>query len=173
MKWVDFAGMFWSIIFRSSCPEVFLRKVVLKICSKFTGEHLCRSVISVKLLCNFIKIALHHGCSLVNFLLFFRTPFLKNTSGRLLLNLPNNKIISQIYRWQHVPLHTWLTLNVHKTFRGRPKHPFTSFFRRGKSLQLVHFYKHYFHIKLLPFCYDLLRSLLDIFGSLNLVMAKI
>ena len=35
----------WSS-FRSSHLEVFLRKGVLKICSKFTGEHLCRSVIS-------------------------------------------------------------------------------------------------------------------------------
>ena len=32
--------------FRSSHSEVFLVKGVLKICSKFTGEHSCRSVIS-------------------------------------------------------------------------------------------------------------------------------
>ena len=38
-------------IYRSSRPEVFLRKGVLKICSTFTGEHPCRSVISIKLLC--------------------------------------------------------------------------------------------------------------------------
>ena len=42
-----------TFYFRSSRPEVFLRKGVLKICSKFTGEHSCRSVISIKLLCNF------------------------------------------------------------------------------------------------------------------------
>ena len=36
---------------RSSRPEVFLGKGVLKICRKFTGEHPCRSVISIKLLC--------------------------------------------------------------------------------------------------------------------------
>ena len=35
-------------IYRSSSPEVFLGKDVLKICSKFTGEHPCRSVISIK-----------------------------------------------------------------------------------------------------------------------------
>ena len=35
---------------RSSRPEVFLGKGGLKICSKFTGEHPCRSVISIKLL---------------------------------------------------------------------------------------------------------------------------
>ena len=35
---------------RSSRPEVFLGKGILEICSKFTGEHPCPSVISVKLL---------------------------------------------------------------------------------------------------------------------------
>ena len=33
---------------RSSRPKVFLRKGVLKICSKFTGEQPYRSVISIK-----------------------------------------------------------------------------------------------------------------------------
>ena len=32
---------------RSSRPEAFLREGVVKICSKFTGEHPCRSAISV------------------------------------------------------------------------------------------------------------------------------
>ena len=40
-----------------------LSKSVLKICSKFTGEHLCRSVISIKWLCSFIEITLRHECS--------------------------------------------------------------------------------------------------------------
>ena len=53
---------------RSSRPEVFLRRGVLKICSKFTGEHPRR-----------------HGCSPVNLLHIFRTPFPKSTSGQLLL----------------------------------------------------------------------------------------
>ena len=82
-------GLSWTIIFsksfRSSCPEVLLRKVVLKICRKFTREHPCRSVISIKLLCNFIEIRLRNGCSPVNFLHIFRTSFLKNRSGQLLL----------------------------------------------------------------------------------------
>ena len=37
-------------LFKSSPPDVFLGKDVLKICSKFTGEHLCGSGISIKLL---------------------------------------------------------------------------------------------------------------------------
>ena len=44
---------------------MFLVKGVLKICSKFTGEHPRQSVISMKkLLCNFIEIALRHGFQL-------------------------------------------------------------------------------------------------------------
>ena len=73
--------------FKSSPPEVFLRKGVLKICSKVTGEQPCRNVISIKLLCNFIEITLQHGCSPVNLLHIFKTPFPKNTSGGLLLEI--------------------------------------------------------------------------------------
>ena len=51
---------------------MFLGKGVLKICSKFTGEHPCRNAIP------------HFGMG-VNLLHIFRIPFLKNTSGRLLL----------------------------------------------------------------------------------------
>ena len=60
---------------------VFLGKGALKICSKFTGEHPFRSVITIKFPCNFIEFKLRHGCSPVNLLHIFRTPFLKNTSG--------------------------------------------------------------------------------------------
>ena len=42
--------------YKSSHAEVFLGKGVLKISRKFTGEHSCRSVISMMLLCNFIEI---------------------------------------------------------------------------------------------------------------------
>ena len=75
--------------FRSSRWEVFLKKRVLKLCSKFTGEHTSRSVIWIKLRSNFIEITLRHVCS-VNLLHIFRAPFPKNTSGRLLLKLVVN-----------------------------------------------------------------------------------
>ena len=68
-------------IFRGSHPEVFLVKVFLNICSKFTGEHSCRSVISIKLLFNFIEIALRHGCSPVNYYIFSEHLFLGTTLG--------------------------------------------------------------------------------------------
>ena len=58
-------------------------KKTLKICSKFTVEHSCQGVISIKLLCNFIEITLWHGCSPVNLLYIFRIPF-DNTYGGLL-----------------------------------------------------------------------------------------
>ena len=47
LKNLSFNQHFVYII--SSRPEVFLVKSVLKICSKYTGEHPCRSVISIKL----------------------------------------------------------------------------------------------------------------------------
>ena len=56
---------------------MFLGKGALRICSKFTGEHPCRSVVSVKL--QSISIMLQ------NLLNIFRIPFLKNTSSWLLL----------------------------------------------------------------------------------------
>ena len=62
---------------------MFLRKGVLKICSKFIGGHPFRSVISIKLQSSFIEIALRYGCSPVNLLHPFRTPFPSNTSGWL------------------------------------------------------------------------------------------
>ena len=55
--------------------EVFLGKGALKICSKFAGEHPCQGAMSI--------IAFWHGCSHVNLLHIFRTPFPKNTCGRL------------------------------------------------------------------------------------------
>ena len=61
---------------------------VLKICSKFTGEHSCRSAISIKLESNFTEITLRHGCSPVNLLHIFRTSFPRNTSEQLLLFYP-------------------------------------------------------------------------------------
>ena len=75
---------FFSCVW-SKCRRKRSECLFLKICNKFTKEHPCRSEISKKLLCKFLEIALRHGCSPVTLLHIFRAPFLKNTSGWLLL----------------------------------------------------------------------------------------
>ena len=69
-------------LFRSSHPEVLLGRDVLKICSKFTGEHPNRSA----------ALQLYWNCTSAwvfscKFATYFQTPFLKNTSGWLLLSI--------------------------------------------------------------------------------------
>ena len=83
-------GRWISTKFRSSQSEVFLRKGVLKIYSKFTGEHSFRSVTSFKLQTNFIESALRHGCSPKNLLQISKTAFPRNTSGQLLQKVFRN-----------------------------------------------------------------------------------
>ena len=78
-----FLRSFFRNFSRSSPPEVFLGRRVLKICSKFTGEHSCQSAI-----CNFIEVALHHECYPVNLLHILRTHFPKNSSKKLRFPLP-------------------------------------------------------------------------------------
>ena len=73
------------LAYRSSPSEVLLGKGILEICNKFTGKHLCQSVISVKLHRNYTEIIFRCGYSPVNLLHISRTPFYKNTSGGLLL----------------------------------------------------------------------------------------
>ena len=77
---------------------MFLGKDVFKIGCKFTREHPYRSVISIKLLSNFIEITLLHGWSLVNLLHIFRIPFPKNTSEWLLL-IFRTIIFQKFCRW--------------------------------------------------------------------------
>ena len=63
-----------------------MKKDVLKNYAKFTGTHLRQSLFLIEAYdCNFAKKILWHRCSRVNFAKFSRTPFLQNTSGRLLL----------------------------------------------------------------------------------------
>ena len=62
---------------RTPLPKCNFNKVAL---------HQCQSVISIKLFCSFIEIALRLKCSPVNLPHYFRTPFPKNTSEGLLLS---------------------------------------------------------------------------------------
>ena len=65
---------------KSSHPEVFLGEGVLQIYTKFTGEHPCQSVISIKMQSNFIEITIRQWvfsckiCCLFSEYLFLRTP---------------------------------------------------------------------------------------------------
>ena len=69
--------------------EVFSMKSVLKDFVKFTGKHLCRSLFLNEVAglrpATSLKNRLLHICFTVNFAKCLRTPFLRNTSGRLLL----------------------------------------------------------------------------------------
>ena len=91
-------GVYIQIIYRNSHPEVFLKKGVLKICSKFTGEHPCQSVLSIEL---------RLGCS-VNLLHLFKTAIIKNSSEGLYLlhktsqmfdKIMNTRLICNLTHW--------------------------------------------------------------------------
>ena len=71
-----------NVISRSSTPEVFLGKGVLKICSK-----IYRRTFMLKCDFNFIEITLLHKFSTVNLFHIFRTHFYENTSGGLLFHI--------------------------------------------------------------------------------------
>ena len=91
---------------RSSHPEMFLEKVALKICSKFTGEQPYRSVISIKLLCNFIEIPLRHGYSPL-LAAYFQNTFLQDhlwraTSEKGSTNAMNINKINTL-KGSHIP----------------------------------------------------------------------
>ena len=82
--------------FKSNCSWMLYRIGVYKNSAKFSGKHLHWSL-------SHIKKRLRHRCFPVNFTKFFRTPFLQNTSERLLLTFRCNnsfKRIFQIFRSQ-------------------------------------------------------------------------
>ena len=72
-------------------------KVFLEISQNFTGKHLCQSLIFNEFghlrSATLLKKRLWHRCFPVNFTTFLRTPFLQNSSGRLLLTLPSRQIL--------------------------------------------------------------------------------
>ena len=68
----------------------------------------------MRLQSSFIEITLRHGCSPVNLLHIFRTPFLKNTSGRLLLNKIDHQFSGDIGNNGY-----WAIDLRHRLFRSR------------------------------------------------------
>ena len=89
-RYIHVKPIFQHVLYGQSYLQV-LWIGVLKICSKFTGEHPCQSVISIKFQSNFIEITLRHGYSPVNLLRISRAPFPNNTSRWLLLYLGSCK----------------------------------------------------------------------------------
>ena len=81
-------GTILNRYFQKQPPRGVKRTKNMKIfCNKFVGEHPCRGVILINLQSNFSEIALLHGCSPVNLLYIYGTPFSRNTTGWLLLTL--------------------------------------------------------------------------------------
>ena len=80
-----------KIMFRSSHQRCSVIKGVLRNFAKFTGKHLCQRLFFNKVAglraAALLKKSLWHRCFPVNFAKFLRTPFLQNTSGRLLSNV--------------------------------------------------------------------------------------
>ena len=77
------------IINRSSHRRCSVRKgFFIRNCAKITGKYLCQSLYFNKVgSAALLKQRLRHRCFPINFAKFLRTPFLQNTSGRLLLNI--------------------------------------------------------------------------------------
>ena len=75
--------------FRSSHQRFSIKKCVLRSFAKFTGKHLCQSLLFNKVAglkpATFIKKRLWHRCFPVNFANFPRAPFLQKKSGLLFL----------------------------------------------------------------------------------------
>ena len=73
-----------------------MKKGDLRNFAKFTGKLLCQSLFINKVVglkpATLLKKRLWHRCFPVNFAKFLRTPFLQNTSGRLLLTVLGLKV---------------------------------------------------------------------------------
>ena len=88
---------------RASHRSCSVRKGVLRSFTKFTGKHLCQSLFFNKVDSVLVKFYIKNGTLAqafsCEFAKFLRTPFLKNTSGRLPLYVKENTCSSQpIYR---------------------------------------------------------------------------
>ena len=101
-------------IFRSSHRRCSVRIGVLRSFAKFTGKHLCQSLLKPGTL---LKKGLWHRCFPVNFAIFLRTLFLQTTSGRLLLHFIVFMNFS-VNSYQHVHAktsHVWKSRKVMMT----------------------------------------------------------
>ena len=88
-SFIDEKHMQW--IFRNSHESRSVRKCVLGSSTKFTGKHLCQRPFLKRdsgfRPATLLKKRLWYRCFPLNFVKFLRTPFLQNTSERLLLHV--------------------------------------------------------------------------------------
>ena len=78
--------------YRSSHCRCSVRKGVLRNFAKFTRKPLCQSLFFSATL---LKKRLWHRCFSANYAKFLKTPFLQNTSGRLLLKIASLDLTSK------------------------------------------------------------------------------
>ena len=96
---------FQKTMIRSSYPEVFFDKDILKIHIKFTWKHSCRSIIWIKLTSAWV-----FYCKFTAY--FQNTFYTKTTSGRLLLhdwsiNTTYIKLLPPLLNWIAVLFLNW------------------------------------------------------------------
>ena len=88
-----------------------MKKGVIRNFAKFTGKHLCQSLLFNKVAglrpTILLKKRLWHSCFPVNFAKFLRTPFLQNTFGRLLLITAIQCMLFPVYLSLYVKKMTW------------------------------------------------------------------
>ena len=84
-----FNGLRRETFLQKQPPEVFYEKVVPRNFTKFTEKHRCHSLFFNKVAdlrpATLLKKRLWHRCFPEKFAKFLRTPFIRNTTGRLLL----------------------------------------------------------------------------------------
>ena len=95
-------SLLWlEINFRSSHWRCSVKKDVLKNFAKSTGKQLCQSLFFNKVTglrsATLLKKRLWHRCFAVNFARPLRTPFERNTSGRVLLWMTTSKTLNTKY----------------------------------------------------------------------------
>ena len=107
-----------TIIYRSSCPEVFCKYGVLRNFAKFIGKHLCQSHLFNKVAglrpATLLKKRLCNRWFPVNFLKFLRTPS-KTPIYIICIEIQAN--FSEAVNWRNIfPRNCWCYLTFSKDF---------------------------------------------------------
>ena len=106
---------------RSSCPEVFCKKGVLRNFGKFTGKHQCQSLFFNKVAglrpATLLEKRPWHRCFRVNIVKFLRTSFLTEHLWWLLLTLCNRRLMFLLNTTNHNLMTFDLLKDTHKSNR--------------------------------------------------------